>query len=156
MLDDDFERLCHALYATAYRASFPMVRNSETAQDIAQESLARAWVRWGRVQQHAHPWVARVAMNLSIDELRRKPPPLRPAPDVSHEQLTVDRLDLYASLRHLSKRQREAVYLRHAVGLSEDEVGGLLRISPKTVKTHVARGLANLRVDLERTSHGQE
>ena len=49
------------------------------------------------------------------------------------------------AMRTLSSRQRQAVVLRYLVGLREGEVAETMGLSPGTVKTHLARGLAELR-----------
>jgi RNA polymerase sigma factor (sigma-70 family) len=53
------------------------------------------------------------------------------------------------ALAVLPRRQREVVVLRHLLGLSEVEVAMALEISHGTVKTHLRRGLARLRLRLE-------
>jgi RNA polymerase sigma factor (sigma-70 family) len=57
----------------------------------------------------------------------------------------VRRLALVAGLRRLSRRQREVLVLRYAVGLKEAEVAPILGLSPGTVSTHARRGFAALR-----------
>jgi RNA polymerase sigma factor (sigma-70 family) len=56
---------------------------------------------------------------------------------------------LTAALRRLPRRQREVVVLRYLVGLSETQVAEALDISHGTVKTHLRRGLAGLRKDMD-------
>jgi RNA polymerase sigma factor (sigma-70 family) len=53
---------------------------------------------------------------------------------------------LVAALRRLPTRQREAVVLRYLADMSEADVGLALGIRQGTVKTHLHRGLAALRV----------
>jgi RNA polymerase sigma-70 factor (ECF subfamily) len=48
-------------------------------------------------------------------------------------------------LARLSPRQRDAIVLRHVVGLSYEEIGDVLDRPPGTVKSDVHRGLARLR-----------
>jgi RNA polymerase sigma factor (sigma-70 family) len=45
-------------------------------------------------------------------------------------------------------KQRQVVVLRHAYDTPRREVAELLGISPATVDTHLARGLAKLRAEL--------
>lgn len=49
------------------------------------------------------------------------------------------------ALAGLPRRQREVLVLRHVAGLSEAEVARAMGVSINTVKTHGARGLAELR-----------
>jgi RNA polymerase sigma factor (sigma-70 family) len=68
-------------------------------------------------------------------------------PDPAEE--IVVRQALTAALRRLPRRQREVVVLRYLVGLSETQVAQTLDISHGTVKTHLRRGLAGLRKDMD-------
>jgi RNA polymerase sigma-70 factor (ECF subfamily) len=45
-----------------------------TAEELAQEALARAWQRWTQVQQMQNPsaWIYRVAFNLATSWFRRR------------------------------------------------------------------------------------
>jgi RNA polymerase sigma factor (sigma-70 family) len=56
---------------------------------------------------------------------------------------------LTAALQRLPRRQREVVVLRYLVGLSETQVAEALDISHGTVKTHLRRGIAGLRKDMD-------
>jgi RNA polymerase sigma factor (sigma-70 family) len=56
---------------------------------------------------------------------------------------------LTAALRRLPRRQREVVVLRYLAGLSEIQVAEMLDISHGTVKTHLRRGIAGLRKDMD-------
>lgn len=60
------------LYRVAYQAAFAPLGVRAEAQECAQEALARALSRWGRVEDHAPAWVALVAANLAIDRVRKR------------------------------------------------------------------------------------
>ena len=97
---------------------------------------------WSRVRAFSVPWVSRVATNLSIDAIRRRPAVSSPRPAFSLDDDATDRVMLVGAMRKLSSRQRQAVVLRYLVGLGEGEVAETMGLSPGTVKTHLARGLA--------------
>ena len=63
---------------------------------------------------------------------------------------TDDRLDLYAALSKLPKRQRESVILRYLGDLSEAQTADVMGVSVGSVKTHSSRGVAALREALAR------
>ena len=67
-----FDEAFPDLAAVAYRVAYRLLGNRAEAEDVAQETLARAFVRWRRIRDHAVPWVARVAANLVLDQLRAK------------------------------------------------------------------------------------
>ena len=142
----DFQSAFNGLYQVAYRVAFRLTGRRTDAEDIAQEALARAYVRWPRINEYPEAWVSRVSMNLAIDGIRRQnqpwakllPPPLVDPP-------TADRLDLQRALAALPTRQREVVALRYLADLPEETVARALKCSAGTVKQHASRGLAALR-----------
>lgn len=145
-----FEEAFDDLAALAHRVSFRLLGSRGEAEDVTQETLVRAYVRWRRVSSHAEPWVARVATNLSLDLLRRRarhadavdPDPVAATPDPA----ALDRLELARLLLGLPRRQREVVVLRYLADRSEAETAAQLGTSVGTVKQHAHRGLAALRV----------
>jgi RNA polymerase sigma-70 factor (sigma-E family) len=136
---------------------FPLVRSATAkivgfgpAEDLAVEAFARAYARWGTVRSMEHPeaWVLRVAVNLALDQVRKKRAwsPMRMAQDSQGD--VTERDALVRSLRRLPRRQQEVVVLRYIGDHSEEEVARTLGISVGTVKTHLHRAMPRLRSDL--------
>ena len=150
----DFDLAFDELAAVAYRVAFRILGSRGDAEDVAQEALTRAFVRWRRVRGHAEPWVARVAGNLAIDGHRRA----RRRPTVSDDGRAeatpvraggisaVDRVELVRTLADLPARQRDVVVLRYLADQSEAATAAALGTSIGSVKQHAHRGLAALRV----------
>jgi RNA polymerase sigma factor (sigma-70 family) len=143
--DEAFVTVHHA----AYRVAYKLLGDRAEAEDIAQESLARALVRWHTIEPYAVPWVSRVAANLAIDKARKD----RRARGTTTERGWLDpdaaeRIDLVRALRSLPRRQRDVVLLRYLLDQSEEHVAGALGVSVGSVKTHASRGLAALRLAL--------
>ena len=57
-----------ALHRAAFRVAFAVVGNRAEAEDIAQEALARALVRWRRVEPYADAWVGLAALRSSLGQ----------------------------------------------------------------------------------------
>src|SRR5256885_13608045 len=77
---DRFLDTCEPLRSELYRYCRYLTRSPWDAEDLAQDTLARAFVTLARMgQEPANPraWLFRVASNLWIDEMRRR----REAPD---------------------------------------------------------------------------
>ncbi|HVX21615.1 MAG TPA: sigma-70 family RNA polymerase sigma factor [Acidimicrobiales bacterium] len=146
---DGFEAAFPDLFALGYRVAFRILGDGGDAEDVAQEALARAVVRWTAVQDRAGGWVARVAANLAIDRYRRRRRSgsgwSGPGPDWVADRYQPERLDLARALRRLPRRQREVVVLRYLADWSEQDVAASLGCSVGTVKSHGARGLGSLR-----------
>lgn len=135
------------LFNLAYKVAYRIVGHRQSAEDLAAEAVARAWDRWDRVHSYAQPWVAKVAANLALSEVRRQSRPLRSLPLRAERESRdlAECLDLASALRQLSRRQREVVVLRYIADLPEIEVAALLGCSTGSVKTHGSRGLRSLR-----------
>ena len=153
------QALAGELFALAYRVGFRMLGSKADAEDVAQETVARACARWPKVREYPHAWVARVSANMAIDTIRRRrrerrstvEPAARDAARVAADAFVGERLELAAALGRLPRRQREVVVLRYVADLGEAEVAQQLGCSVGTVKQHASRGLRSLRARLDVT-----
>ena len=150
--DEQFD----ALAVIAHRVAYRILGSAPDAEEIAQEALARAYVRWSKVSGYAEPWVARVAANLALGRWRsgrRRTDLVAAAPrdergDAGADAAAALRLDLVELLTALPRRQREVVVLRFLADRSERETADALGCSIGTVKQHSHRALASLRTSL--------
>ncbi len=148
------------MFSVGYRAAYAVLGDRGDAEDVAQDTLAKALVGWRRVGQHPLPWTARVATNGAIDRWRkRERAPIakhtdndsigvgvRSLTDPSYPFSVVrQRDDLVRALRSLPRRQREAVVMRHLLDFSESETATALKCSVGSVKSATSRGLVRLR-----------
>ena len=147
MTTPSFDDRFAALSALAYQVAFRILGDRGDAQDVAQEALARAYARWGRVHGHAEPWVARVSANLAIGVWRRRGRDTAPerAASTDPEKAALDRMALAGALADLPRRQRQVVVLRFLADRSEAAVAAELGCSVGAVKQHTHRALAALR-----------
>jgi putative glutamine amidotransferase len=125
-----------------------MVGDRETAEDLRQETLARAWRSAPRDAQAPvlRAWLHRTATNLALDELRRRKRrdhvPLHgaladpKAGDAHRDPLLRD------ALATLTAHQRLVLLLRFEAGLSLREIGELLDLAEDAARKRVARARA--------------
>jgi len=124
-------------------------------EDAYQETLHRLAARWSRVQS-PQAYCRRVLNNVIIDQARarqRRPPEIRLVdghddgdPQAADAAEAVElRPALLAALGTLTQQQRTIVVLRYFDDRSENEVAGLLGVSPGTVKSTASRAMAQLR-----------
>jgi len=148
--DDEFDDLA----ALAYQTAFRILGSRAEAEEVAQDTMTKAYIRWRRVHGHARPWVCRVAVNGALGVLRRRRDhePHRPATHDSFQAGVANRVDLQRLLSSLSRRQRDVIALRYLADLPEADVAAELGISVGTVKTHTHRGIEILRQRLDATS----
>ena len=143
--DADFESAFRDLYPRAFGLALRMLGNRSVAEDLAAETMARAYARWDRLDPDRRiGWVLRVTSNQAIDLLRKKGHTMVPEV-IDLEDGTALRIALAAALAKLPRRQREAIALRYLSDLSEHETALALGIGVGSVKTHTHRGLAALR-----------
>jgi RNA polymerase sigma factor (sigma-70 family) len=171
-LDGAFEELVGAHERLVFGLALRVVGDRADAEEVAQDTFERAYHALAgypaeRVAaMRLRPWLAQIALNLARNRLRRRPPAARPLEDGDGQPLAVaapaaaepaqvaergqERGLLAALLASLPRHWREAVVLRHVEGLPYAEVAEVLDRPVGTVKTHVHRGVRQLREDLER------
>jgi RNA polymerase sigma-70 factor (sigma-E family) len=148
---EQFEELFDGQFVRCVALAYRIVHDHEVAEEVASEAFARAWARWARLanEHHADGWVLRATVNLAIDNTRRRTQGARPPdPGMSVEDAATLRVALVHALQALPRRQREVVALRYLVGMSEAGVSAALGVSAGSVKTHLHRGLTQLRSSL--------
>jgi RNA polymerase sigma-70 factor (ECF subfamily) len=121
------------------------------AQDLAQETLLRAWQRWDTVSAYDDPaaWCRRVLCNLATSEWRKAnrrrdlpaSVPMAPEPDV-------EALELARALATLPPPQRTAIVLHDAGDLSVADVARELDVPEGTVRSWLSRGRKALAAEL--------
>jgi RNA polymerase sigma-70 factor (ECF subfamily) len=132
------------------RRALVALRGREDGRDATAEALAWAWEHWAEVQLMENPagYLYRVGQSRSRRRATVRPerPPVQHQPDVEP--------GLGPALARLSEHQRTAVVLVHGCGWSYQEVADAIGVSKSSIGTHVARGMARLREELEVHTHG--
>jgi RNA polymerase sigma-70 factor (ECF subfamily) len=149
-------------------AAWRVLGSEEEARDVAQEAFLKAYRGLGGFKREARfsSWLYQITLNLCRDRLRRRrtrpsvslteveeagPRLVEPGPG-AHELAL--RSDLAALVRRavdaLPAEQREVLILKEYEGLTFLEIAQSLDVPVSTVKTRLYRGLAQLRVRLER------
>lgn len=144
------DRTFEAAFDQLFRRAFVVGRRflpPPAAEDVAAEACARAYAAWSRIGgfEWREAWVARVAANLAIDAVRRRPPSSEQDDPVDPTAGITRRLVVADALRRLPKRQRDVVVLRYFADLTEQEAAAALGVSVGSVKTHAHRALHTLR-----------
>jgi RNA polymerase sigma-70 factor (sigma-E family) len=145
--------------AELVRLALLLVGDQATAEDVVQDVFARLHARraLGPSDADALPYVRAAVLNGCRSQLRRRAVARRfaGAHDGRLENVTQDsaeqelmrseeRAQILAALAALPFRRREVLILRYYLGLSVAEIAQVLGISPGTVKSSAARGLAAL------------
>lgn len=157
------ERHGRALFRLAYR----MTGNEQDAEDLAQETLLRAFRQLHRFDGRASfaTWVYRICANCSLDLIRARkhrgercgddkpdwmdhlassePSPERVAQSVQMQAL------LGPAMQQLSDMERTAFVLRHFEGCAIPEIASALGVEGGAAKHTVFRAVQKLRRALE-------
>lgn len=151
--DASFTDYVFARRAYLRRFAYTLTRDWDSAEDLLQISLIKAYDAWPRIRQRGaeDSFVRTTMLRAMIDERRR---PWRreqvgidglPEPSVPPSAAVEDVDEVLWALLQLPLMQRGCVALRHWLGLSVEETARELGIAEGTVKAHTHRGLARLR-----------
>jgi RNA polymerase sigma-70 factor (sigma-E family) len=149
-------------HAELVRLAVLMTGDRGSAEDIVQDVFARLCAKDHLPEPAgALAYVRAAVLNGCRSALRRRAVARRfggardvaagdvAQPSAEHEALLAeDRRQVLAALAGLPRRRREVLVLRYWLGLPEAEIAAVLGISPGTVKSTAARGIAALAREL--------
>jgi RNA polymerase sigma-70 factor (sigma-E family) len=128
--------------------------DSGLAEDVVQEVLLRAHRRWDTLRGLDKPdaYIRKMIVNEHLTWRRkwaRQVPTAEvlPAGEVPDPAIGyADRSELITELSTLPPRQRAALVLRYYCGLADPKIADMMGCRESTVRVHISRGLAALRV----------
>lgn len=148
----DFRGFYEAESPRLLRALYLLTGDREEAEDLLQESMARACERWERIRVMESPggYVYRTAVNLNRNRIRRlarRPRRLLAAAHESTEDVDA-RNDLLRALATLPRGQRAALILVEWWGMETREAASVLGIKEASVRSRIHRAKLALRPKL--------
>jgi RNA polymerase sigma-70 factor (sigma-E family) len=152
------------------RFAYLVTGSQDAAEEAVQTALTKACEQWPRIRRTTEPdtYVRRMVANAHVSAWRRFGRRVTPVAEV-HEsrpgrEQARDLADtvvgddaVWRVCTSLPRQQRAAVVLRFYEDLDYAEIAATLEISEVTARSHVHRGLARLRTELERegeSDHG--
>jgi len=124
--------------------------------DLAQDTFLRAWRTMGQLRDRGAfgSWIRQIAVTVWLQHARRARVPMEfveghevdRASDTDTARAYAHRLDLDDALGRLRPPERLCVVLSYAEGLSHSEIASATGLPLGTVKSHLSRGTARLRV----------
>lgn len=158
-----FEEYVGSAWPSLYRYAYLLTANHADAEDLAQQTLLKAYRSWSKVARADSPaaYLRRMLTNTYLSSWR---PKARRAelltdqpPDVGLETGgPEERMALWPHVRSLPPRQRAVVVLRYYEDLSEQEIADVLGCSTGNVKSTAHRALNALRTSLGDALGGRE
>ena len=129
--------------------------DSALADDIAQDSLVRAYVASGSFMglSSFRTWLFRIAYNCYVDHRRKKHPEQAPIDgseasnleDKNTSDASFRYQQLYLAMGRLSEKERTAIILFYFEDRSIKEIASILGIPAGTVKYHLSIGRTHLK-----------
>jgi RNA polymerase sigma-70 factor (ECF subfamily) len=148
LVEIDFEDLYRRQFQSVFRATFPVCGDRGIAEDATQEAFAKAYERWSRLKYEPWVvgWIVTTAMNIARRTRRLRTPPSLRADGWGAD---VDgRLDVWAAMASLPKRQLQATVLHYFLDMPLNEIGVVMGCSTGTIKAHLSRARERLARDM--------
>jgi RNA polymerase sigma-70 factor, ECF subfamily len=157
---DALERLLRRNYDRVYAVCRRLTGGDADAADAAQEAMIAVVRNLGRFDRRSRfsTWAYRIAVNASLDELRRRS--RRPTtgwdeigassrseeagPAGAGPDAAIERIDIETALLQLPIDFRAPVVLRDLCGLDYAEIAEVLDLPPGTVRSRISRARASL------------
>ena len=154
---------------SAYNLARWMVRNDHDAEDIVQESFAKAFQAIDAFRGgDARVWILTIVRNTTLNFLRRRhgsdrPPlqelktePVDHAPDAERELIDRSRREkVRQAIEQLPPEYRDALILREMEGLAYKEIAAVLKMPIGTVMSRLSRARNLLIQELLPEKEGQ-
>ena len=165
--DERFERDVVPVLGQLYAAALRMTCNPADAEDLVQETTAKAYAAFHQFQPGTNlkAWLHRILANTFINEYRkrRREPQQALGGDLQEWQMSADRLtppvpsaedealdrltdsEVLRALRGLPEEFRTAVYLADIEGYAYKEIAAMMDTPIGTVMSRLHRGRGRLR-----------
>jgi RNA polymerase sigma-70 factor, ECF subfamily len=159
-LDEQFSTLYRAHLRDVYSYSYYRVGNHHDAEDLTEQTFLQAYRHFERALRESdgrplRPWLIRIAHNLAAnyyrDRSRRPQTALEDAGELSAahttEAIVEDREDLtriLAGVQELPDDRREALIMRFALGMDNQEIARALGRSDGATKVLIHRAIRQL------------
>src|SRR3954466_3993489 len=156
--EEAFRRLVEPYRRALEVHCYRMLGSTQDSEDLAQETLLRAWRALDRFEPRAQfqTWLYRIATNACLDEIERRPrrpAPVDPLPESPRDETAAPTYDpaaryairegvelaLLRAIQQLPGRQRAALIFRDVLGWSAPEAAEVLDASVASVNSALQR-----------------
>lgn len=141
------ETLFRAEYSGMVRLAFTLVGNNAEAEELVQDSFAEVHRRFDEIRQPG-AYLRTTVVSRCRSTLRRRRV-MQMHPPEPPRDLPARASHLWDVLHKLSEDQRLAVVLRYYGQYRASEIADIMDIPGSTARSHLKRGLAALRKELE-------
>ncbi|MDN5855713.1 MAG: SigE family RNA polymerase sigma factor [Actinomycetia bacterium] len=157
MADDDFSEFVLRTWPHLDRIALALTGSRHDADDLLQNSFAKAYKAWPKMQQMEWPeaYARRILVNESTStwrlRWRQRERPTAAPPDTgadAPQEAYATRDFVWHAIQRLPARQRAVLVLRYYEDLDVRETADVLDISTGTVKSQCKAALDKLRLAL--------
>ncbi|WP_246213741.1 SigE family RNA polymerase sigma factor [Kitasatospora viridis] len=151
----DFTEFVQQRSAALFRTAYLLTGSRETAEDLVQEALEKAYRRWSRICAADSPeaYLRRMVVNLANDRWRHQRHDGGEAAGTAEDRAADDdpfalvdlREELVQALHALPIGMRTAVVLHYLHDMDDQQIAEMLNVSPSTVRSQLSRALVKLR-----------
>ena len=164
-----FETLVKRYEKKVYWIAYNLVGSAEDARDLAQEAFLRVFRSLDKfdLRYSFYTWLYRIAVNLSIDHLRKKGKsgvvsleefPVDPATDVPPDRgLRNDELKkrIQRTLDALPAKYKTVIVLRDVEEMSCEEIAKIINCTNATTRWRLHKARELFRARWEQLGHGE-
>lgn len=163
-----FNELISKYHPIVYKFLVKLSRDENISEDLTQETFIKLIRNIEKFDVHGSAkfstYIITIGKNVYIDYLRKEK---RALTDISLnedylignmgeslEEIVSGRLyneEIIANMEKLTEEQRFAIRMKYIEGLTLKEIGDILGLEPKTIKSRIHNGISNLRKILERS-----
>ena len=155
------EQIINLIASDIVNIAYYYLGNLEDAKDVCQETCLKLYQKLSsfRGASKVTTWIYRITVNTCIDYLRKgkktvvlEEAVIKDNKDQDQMIAAMDehdqRLRIVKTLEALPLRQKNVVILKHFQGLTLKQISKVLGCSESSAKTHLYRGLENLKTKL--------
>lgn len=167
----DFKEIFEQHSKRVYNITLNLLQNNEDAEDVTQEVFIEIYYSLSKFnnQSTLSTWIYRIAVNKSLDFIRKKKTSKRfgfltslfhdesgelkhDKPHFDHPGVKLENKEksrfLYQALSEINEKQRTAFVLFNIEGLSQKEIAEIMDTTPKAVESLIQRAKAALKEKL--------
>lgn len=148
--DAEFDVFAPIAWPALLRTAWLLTHDRQASEDLAQEALARVYLRWRHIDAIASPLAyARTTLVRTFISSRRRASSREIVSDtidsVTEPPDPTVRLAIHQALARLTPLDRAVIVLRHLEDRSVAEVAEDLRLTESAVRSRASRATARLR-----------
>ncbi len=171
--EEAFQKLYELYSSKVYNTIISYTKNEEDAEEVLQDVFVTIYnsASTFRLESSVSTWIYRIAVNKSLDFLRKKNSTKRfgiftslykkDSGEIIHESVDFihpgiklenkeDSQLLFKAMDSLPENQKTAFILTQIEGLSQQDAADIMKVSRKAVESLLQRSKANLKKDLEK------